>query len=126
MFVEQTAERSKTFEANLEADIGNRQSACGEQLLGFFDAPLSQVLMRSLVKNPAEKPQEVISGEAGLAGNLLKIEREVVALIDESPCADEPLIGLDRKHFPRFELTLLLHLNSIDVFLVSRKYFISA
>jgi hypothetical protein len=61
VFVEQTAERPKTREANFKADISDRQTARGKQFLCFLDAPLGQVLMRSLIEGPPEEPQEVIA-----------------------------------------------------------------
>src|SRR5262245_41431382 len=52
--------------------------------------------MRGCVERFSEEPQEMKWRQAGFAGNLVQIERQVIPLVDKPPCANEPLIGFGR------------------------------
>ena len=67
--------------------------------------------MRSFVEGLPEEPQEMKARQASFAGDLLQVKWKVIALIDEFPGADEPLIGLDPKLSVRLYLNLVLHIN---------------
>jgi hypothetical protein len=55
--------------------------------------------MRSLVEGTPEEPQEMKAGQAGFAGDLLEIERLVVALIDKLASAHQPPISVGVKRY---------------------------
>ena len=72
--------------------------------------------MRSLIEGPPEQPQEVIARQAGFAGDLLQIQWQMVALIDECPRANESLIRLDSNRRIRLYLAFVLHLKDLISF----------
>jgi hypothetical protein len=92
--VKQAAERTDALKSDLETDIGHRSLTVGEHLLGFGYAPLSQVLMRGPIESLSEEPEEMISRQTGFAGDLIEIEREVVAVIHQFAGSSEPSIGI--------------------------------
>jgi hypothetical protein len=81
--VKQTTERTKTLKPNFKANVSDPEIFRTQQLLGFFDPPRHQILMRSLIKRLSKEAQKMISGETGLAGNLVKVQGQVVATIDK-------------------------------------------
>jgi hypothetical protein len=103
VFVKQTAERTQTLETDFEANVSYRKPARRQQLFRLLYAPLSQILMGSLIKGSPEEPQEVIAGQTCFAGDLLQIERLVVTLVDELASAHQPSIriGVKRRQFAR-------------------------
>jgi hypothetical protein len=54
-----------------------------EQLFRFFDPALDQILVRGFMECLPKQPQEVITREAGLFGNLVKTQRMIVTVVDE-------------------------------------------
>jgi len=69
--------------------------------------------MRSLIEGSPEQPQEVIARQAGFAGDLLQIQRQMVALIDECSRTNESLIGLDSNRRIWLYSAFVLHLNQL-------------
>ena len=109
MFVEKCAERAKTLEANLEADIGDGQSARGEQLLGSLYASIPEVLMWSLVERSPEEPEKMKPREASFARDLIEIERQVIAFVYEPPSTRQPSVRVGGDRLFKRELVLVSH-----------------
>lgn len=111
VFVEKRAERAETLEANLEANVGDRQGARGEQLLRSLYASIGQVLMRSLVERPSEEPEKMKPREAGFTRDLIEIERKMKAFVYESPCTGQPPVRVSRDLLFTRDLALVFHRN---------------
>ena len=94
MFMEQAAERAETLEADFETNVSYGKATRRQQLFRLLYAPLSEVLMRSLVERAAKESQEVIPRQACFAGDLFEVQRQMVTLVDEPPGADESLVGI--------------------------------
>jgi hypothetical protein len=109
VFVEKRAERAKTLEANLEADIGDGQSARGEQLLGSLYASIPEVLMWGLVERSPEEPEKVKPREASFARDLIEIERQVIAFVYEPPSTRQPSVRVGGDRLFKRELVLVSH-----------------
>jgi len=86
----QGAEGSQTLKANFEANVSHAQIVTAEQLFRFRDPTLDEVLMRGLVVGLPEKTKEVITGKAGLFGNLIEAQRMVVAVVDKLARSAQP------------------------------------
>src|SRR5258705_1258794 len=95
-FMKETAERPETLKTNFETDVSDSQVVCDEKFLSPLDAPLDQVLMCGLVECLPEESEEMIARETGLFGNLLEIQRVVVAVVDKLTCSPQP--------FERFQI----------------------
>jgi hypothetical protein len=89
--VKQAAERSEALKSYFKANVGHPQFVSTQQFFGALNAPFDQVLVRGLVECLSKQPQKVITREAGVAGNLVEIERQVVAEIDKLAGAIQPL-----------------------------------
>src|SRR6187200_201948 len=81
--MEESAERSQALKSHLETNVRHAQFVRAQELLGFLDSSFDQILMRRFVKCLPKQTEEVITGKTGVTGNLLEIERQVVALIDK-------------------------------------------
>src|SRR5262245_8209369 len=79
----QCAEGAKALKPNFKADVCHAELVTAEQLFGFRDTPLDEVLMRGLVVGLAEKTEEVITGKTRLFGNLVQAQRMIVAVVDK-------------------------------------------
>ena len=73
--MKQTTERSETLKAHFKTHVSNAQLVSAQKFFRAFDAPLDQVLMRSLIKRLPEQAQEVVTRKTRVAGNLFEIER---------------------------------------------------
>jgi len=97
--VKQGAERSQALEAHFEANVRDAQLVRAQEFFGSFDAPLDQVLVRSLIKCLPEQTQKMKARKTGVTGNLFQIEREVVTKIDKLSRAVEPFEYFRRCHW---------------------------
>ena len=83
LLMEETAKRSEALESHLETNVSDAQMGATQQFFGPFYATFHQILVRSFIKGLPEKSQEVIAREACLAGNVVEVQREIVAGVDE-------------------------------------------
>src|SRR6185503_11257322 len=67
-FVKQAAEGSQALEADFEANVRDAQPVRAQQFFGPFDAPLDQVLVRSLIKRLPEQTQKMKARKTGVTG----------------------------------------------------------
>src|ERR1043165_2085276 len=98
VFVKQTAEGSQTLKAHFETDVSDAQFVVDQQLLRLLDAAFDQILVRRLVEGLAKEPQEVITREASLFGDLFETERMVITMVDEVACPAETPERLEGGH----------------------------
>jgi len=59
VLMKQAAERAETLKAYFKADVGDRQRARREELLGFLNSSLRKVLMWRFVERRSEESQEM-------------------------------------------------------------------
>src|ERR1051326_1093121 len=103
----QRTERTEALETHFEANIGDGQTAVSEQLLGLFNAPVNQILVRRGRKLFAKPAEKMVAGQTGLLGNLIQVERLLITLVDEPARATEPFVNFtsgidfDVSHFVR-------------------------
>jgi hypothetical protein len=101
------AERTKALKTNFKANVSDSQSAVSEQLFGLFNSPVNQILVRSGRKLLPKPAQKMVAGQTCFAGNLIQIDRFLIALVDELARATESLVNLasgidfDVSHFVR-------------------------
>ena len=93
-FLEQRAKRTETLKTDFEAHVSDAQFVALQELFGLLDATFYEVLVRSLVECLAEQAQKVIARETGFLGDLIQVERMVVAMIDKLARASEPPQGV--------------------------------
>ena len=98
-FVEQTAKRAETLKSNFEADIRHAQVLRSQEFLCLLDAALDEISMGRLIECLTEQSQKVVTREAGFAGDLVEVERQVVTKIDKLPGTIESLNNIWGPHF---------------------------
>lgn len=81
VFVEQAAEGTKALKTDFKADVGNAQLLRAEQLFGFLNPSLNQILMRGLPECLSKESQKLVTRKTGLRRYLIQIERTVVTVV---------------------------------------------
>src|SRR5512145_878819 len=89
--MKQGAERSQTLKPDFETDVSDAEFIAAEQFFRFLDAALNEVLMWRLFESLAEETQEVVPRETSFFGNLIQVQRMVVAVVDKITRATKPL-----------------------------------
>lgn len=97
--MKECSKRPQALKSYIEADIGNASLAGGEELFCLLNAALSEVFVRSLVECLFEHSQKMITGERGFAGNLIEVERAVVAVVHKLAGAAQPLVHISGGDF---------------------------
>jgi len=97
ILVKEAAERAQALEADLEADIRNRQTARREQLFGSFNTPLRQILMGRLLESLSEQSDKMVARETCFARNLIHIKRQIIAVVHKFAGAAQSAINIRRK-----------------------------
>lgn len=83
VLVKQATERSQTLEAYLKAYIRYPDVFRTKEFLRFFNAPLDQVLVWSLIERLSKEPKKMISRKACFAGDLIEVQRMVIAVVNK-------------------------------------------
>lgn len=77
------AERSEALKTHLETDVRHTEFVATQQFFRLLNASFNQILVWGLIEGLPEEPQEVVTREAGLFGNLVETKRVVVTVIDK-------------------------------------------
>jgi len=91
VFVEEAAEGPEALKTDFKANVCNSQFIGAQQFLCFLDTPFNQILVWGFVESLPEKTEKVVTGKAGLLGDLVQIKRMVVTVIDKLPSPPQTL-----------------------------------
>ena len=95
VFVEEAAEGPEALKTDFKANVCNSQFIGAQQFLCFLDTPFNQILVWGFVESLPEKTEKVVTGKAGLLGDLVQAERMIVTVIDKITRSTKPLQRFD-------------------------------
>ena len=98
VLVKERAKRSEALKAYFETDVSHAEFVAAKQFFRFLDASFDQILMWSFIERLPEEPQEVVTREASLFGNLVETKRMVVAVIYKLARSPKPLERFTVRH----------------------------